>query len=274
MLFRSVLSHVLKDSFTYHFTAYEYVRHMFFVGSKPPFWSIPPEIQFYGIFILIWWLAASGRLRRWWPAAAFAAALLILVRSVFPGIVVFSVLHIFLLGVTAGAARRALSTNAVSPRAALLVQVAALGLLLCPLAGIGPSRAWLEALGWHNDRSAYDSIALAILIAVCLFAFTFETKLARVLFANSLSRRLGAYSFSIYLLHEPVMAAVVRATADLGWPTSMRLALGFLVMLAISAASFAWFELPLQQRARGLVVRLLVRRGPAIDASALAPPSL
>ena len=44
----------IDPNFTYDMSLGQFVRHVFALGTISVFWSIPPEIQFYVVFLGIW----------------------------------------------------------------------------------------------------------------------------------------------------------------------------------------------------------------------------
>ncbi len=51
-----LVSHFVHQGFHYQMDAAQLVRHLAFVGSVGVFWSVGPEFQFYGFFVLLWGL--------------------------------------------------------------------------------------------------------------------------------------------------------------------------------------------------------------------------
>jgi peptidoglycan/LPS O-acetylase OafA/YrhL len=69
-------------------------------------------------------------------------------------------------------------------------------------------------------------------------------------------RRIGGYSFSLYLLHEPILAGTGYLTSDL-LPGSIVIAIGILLSLVVAAISFHWFERPVQDALRAPIAKLV-----------------
>ena len=100
----------------------------------------------------------------------------------------------------------------------------------------------------------------------------------RGFFATHLRRpwlnRLGMASFSLYLIHFPLLRAMKGFFLHLGWRVHSWPALWavviamFIVVQTAALVTFYWYELPLQKRLRGLLVQ---RR--EVGRAALQPPS-
>ncbi len=82
----------------------DFVRHVLLLGSSGVFWSIPPEIQFYLLFPILW-LCLSRPNRYRGLIAGFAAVVVVdgLLALPGPGILLVSKLPYFLFGALAGA---------------------------------------------------------------------------------------------------------------------------------------------------------------------------
>lgn len=241
-----LLSEAMGPSFTYHLTTTQLWRHLALIGSAYVFWSIPPEIEFYIVFLLPWWLLASGRLRPLVPLLLLGTTLLIMAHPFFPGVTVFNKLHIFLAGVAAAWVRSTLGPARMPPLPIVAAQLLGLVLVVLLAAGALPSGPAAVPTNPTGGR-LYDSVPLAMLFASILLAFTIRTRLADTLFGNRLMAQLGAYSFSLYLLHEPVMAGVHTLAERAGTPGWLQLAAAFATLLLICAAVHRLFERPAQQ---------------------------
>ncbi|PZO86672.1 MAG: hypothetical protein DI626_05905 [Micavibrio aeruginosavorus] len=180
------------------------IRSYLFVGSAGFFWSIPPEVQFYGFFLLIWgafYLFKGGR-RSCLYAVLFVCAAMIATRDHWGGILLPSKLHIFLAGVLAAYLLRYARMGVLFSRTP--VQIFAV------FAAIAYG-VWFSAslLTWRMAdllaaNPLYSDIPLSIVIAAGIMALSHSTSFTKVLEMRGM-RLLGSASFSIYLFHEPLL---------------------------------------------------------------------
>ncbi|WP_203426270.1 acyltransferase [Sinorhizobium sp. BG8] len=171
----------------------EIVRHVMMLGSSGVLWSVPPEIQFYLLFPVIW-LVLSNPLRHQGIAIAIAAFLAVdaLLGFPGPGILIPSKLPYFLLGVVAGRLHLAWR-EAPRPAWTGVLAIVLFAFLftyrqLFPDAAVNP---------WGLPS------ALAAALVVSLAAR--EHPASAWLLSSRPLRFAGAVSFSLYLFHVPVM---------------------------------------------------------------------
>lgn len=237
------------------------IRHIFMLNSVTVFWTIAPEFQFYFLFPVLWWIIHQPRRVRL-PAGAIAVAvtaIAVAYRHHLPGLLVFSKLHIFLLGV--GIAAVAPVFRARMPVAAVIgLQLVGIGILVCLM--IPPTyevRHWLyiENILIGNARF-FNDIPRVLLMGLCVLPFAIaDTRLARIVLGNAFARKLGKYSYSIYLLHAPVAYILIyRLQLHKVLPIYGCLAAAIMVTYLASAASFRWLEEPARIAGRRTLNRL------------------
>lgn len=200
----------IDPNFVYDISSKNIVRHLLFAGNVSVFWSIPPEVQFYFLFALVW-AAVSYYMQRFDVVGlvfllflALACAILMSYRDVFPGTFVGAKLHYFLFGVIAGIIRSKMkaerpdgkSLNAL--HAVLIAAMLAIGSMIAM--GRGPA-----ILPFTGIPDFYNSILTAVFGALLVFVFSFPSVLAKFFFANKAAVFCGECSFSIYLLNTPVI---------------------------------------------------------------------
>ncbi len=256
------ISQFSGPDFIYYMSAMATFKQLLFVGSSHVFWSIPPEFQFYFVFVGIWGLVASGKAVKYLPAVLFVFALIFLARPVFPGITVFSHLHIFLTGIAVALIRRRMVEGVVSQAAVSFVQIASTLAVVFLLISPVNFREMLSE-SWQHDGAVYGHIPIALVVGCSILSFSIDTAFARFVFGNWAVRQLGAISFSLYLLHEPVMdtARRVADAAGISWPGQMVIA--FASALAAAVISYRFLEMPLQNIIRGAATKFLARKMPA-----------
>lgn len=239
-------------------------RHYLFGASTFIFWSIPPEIQYY-IFFLVVWYAVACRAKQPGVLALLAllCAVLLLTHNLWPGLSLPKTLNLFLAGSIAGLVPRNIWTTCLEKRVLPYLQLAALALLLVPL--------WL----YPSQPKLYEASELGLAIAVAVYLLSIPTRWTTFVFASPISRRIGRASFSIYLMHMLVFhfgarwLGLSRETYDPLW-----LALGLAgVVLPMIASRYV--EIPLQRVTRrfleAAILPLVSRLSGAFPSGRIAP---
>ena len=123
--------------------------------------------------------------------------------------------------------------------------------LLCPTMRRAAGLAALALFGMASDLAVYGGSLLLILVAR-------QPGRLRAALRRPLTAGLGAISFSLYLVHVPVLVALLHQTHD-AWPP-LAIALGG-VALALAAAlvMYALVEVPSRRLARAVERRLSAR---------------
>ena len=250
--------------------AQQIFRHYFFGGSGYVFWSIPPEIQYYIFFVLIWWaIAHRSKILYALPLLALVCAALLLTHSLWPGLTLPNKIHLFLGGTIAGLLPReiwkpaALDTGAGKPKttALMLLQLGALAVLLAPL--------WL----YDSQPGLYSATELGFALAVSIYLLSIPSAWTRVMFASPFMRKIGHASFSIYLMHVLVFYFGQRA---FGLSRTdyhpLWLLLGVAAVLLPMVAS-KYLEIPLQKKTRHALESLYARFHGRVASHSQPPPA-
>jgi peptidoglycan/LPS O-acetylase OafA/YrhL len=236
----------IDGSFIYDINNHNLLRHLLFSGSEGVFWSIPPEVQFYGFFLLLWWAVFAARARHYRPAFVAAGVTLSMLVVNFihplPGTALPSKLLFFLFGAGAGLSRDWLARQSVRERMMAVLQ--------CALLLVASFYALCLYGFEHDSKAVYFSMLLPALSAAMVLAFSMPTRLSFNVFGNRYMRLLGAWSFAIYLLHQPSLywAGKIQAAFHLIPATGFVLAAIF--TLALSALSQFILERPAQRYLR------------------------
>jgi peptidoglycan/LPS O-acetylase OafA/YrhL len=225
--------------------SYQIARHYFFAGSGSVFWSIPPEIQYYGFFLLIWWcIALRTRYTYALPALTLLCTALVLTHALWPGLLLPNKLHLFLAGSMAGLIpRKGWETSERGP-VLMVLQCSSLALVLAPV--------WLFA----SQASLYSAPEVGVAFAVGIYFLSIPSRWTVAVFASGPMRAIGRASFSIYLMHVLVFYYGMRwlhISQDrydpLWWPLGCAaIAIPLVVSIAV--------EMPLQRAARRVLQRL------------------
>ncbi|MCK1407663.1 acyltransferase [Bradyrhizobium sp. 76] len=233
--------------FVYQISAVQLARLLTFNGSVSVFWSIGPEVQFYGLFILLWWIAYRSRALFFAFTIALGAICVVTIRF-WPGIFVLSKFHIFACGVLIAAIRPHITLNNF---ATFFVHAISAALLLA----ICFSSSFLKTFGdVGEDMTAfYDSVPRTAVAGIIVFGLSFDGWLGEALFATRPMRFLGTVSFSVYLLHEAVMYWAGRLMPQ-DMHSFLSLLLSVAAALAASYATNVLIENPARRRIKSIRV--------------------
>ncbi|MEO8154198.1 MAG: acyltransferase [Rhizobacter sp.] len=243
---------LVDPGFPYAIDRHNLLRHLLFSGNVSVLWSIPPEVQFYALFVGLWWAvqrAVQGR-----GAGALVAVIALVVGAVclrgsVPGTVVISKLHYFLMGALLGWLHPRLRAASLSTAALTLLQVA----LLAAFA--------LFMLGAVNLRDDYwIDLAPTLICGLAVFAFSHDRTAIESALAVRPLQWLGDWSFSLYLLHVPTLYLLRRAgLLHDGW-------VAIAVVLLIAAGFSVLVEHPAcAATKRGLTALLRRFERPGVD---------
>lgn len=217
--------------------------HVLLLSGKSILWTIPTELHFYAVFVLFWWLAGRSPAASAVAIVAAAAASLAFGTPRFRGefasipydLRLAQVIPYFLVGMLFGVFYRRWSFPSHHQRS-----MYALALLAIP--AMYP--LIFEVIFGFRHGLWNDPLVLVVVSAV------FGVVLFAVPDTGLLSNRLGDFfgqiSYSLYLLHVPVMWAVRKVSL----PDTVRFALFLVLSIVLAAIVFRAFERPAQRLLR------------------------
>lgn len=207
-----------------------FIRHLLLIGSSGVFWSIPPEVQFYALFALIWYSYSNFGVYTTALIAAAGLAFTALLGFPGPGIFLFSKLHFFIFGAASGF----IFLRIKSLQTPVFIPVAALGILVGIFA--------LDA-----SHGAKWPTSLAFIAALNILLLAKEHPISSYILASSPLRHLGRISFSVYLFHVPIMFIVFRSLRAFGLPDSVVCGAALCAVLLVASVIHFVIERPLQR---------------------------
>ncbi|MBD9371647.1 acyltransferase [Rhizobium sp. ARZ01] len=209
----------------------DFILHVVLLGKSGVFWSVPPEIQFYGAFPVIWLFLSDPRR---YQAIGFGLLGVVAVVSLLdfpgPGILLHAKLPYFLFGVVAGRLHQNLSDR--PPSAAIGVMAVVLLVVFFSYKHVTPT----TGEPFWGLPTAFASALIVALIA------REHPVTARILSSGPL-RFLGVTSFSLYLFHVPVMF-LTRQTFSAFLPMPVLAVLTLVTALLAAWVSYNVIEAP------------------------------
>jgi peptidoglycan/LPS O-acetylase OafA/YrhL len=250
----------IDPDFVYAVDWHSLIRLATLTSTISVFWSIGPEFQFYFIFPFIWILfRLTGRARMiGFAAMAGLVALCYYFSAWAPGFSVFSKLHIFVAGIAIAVLRRRVSREVAATLVptTLSFTLGILGLLL--LDPTGPGDILLPSTQGDPKHVVYYGDLLKIFACgTIIFGATLPSAINDKIWGNPAMRRLGTYSFSIYLLHMPAFYLADLLNRWLAMPVAAHIVCALLLTLLISMASYHLYEHPANIHVRRRIVALL-----------------
>jgi len=226
----------------------EIASHVLLLSGRNILWTIPTELHFYALFI-VFWLAVARSRRFGVTVIVTVAAAVILAGFPRPSGEVFRIpfelrvvqtIPYFLAGVAIGLVYR--SDRRPIPQSAFFA--ASLGVipLMYPLI--------FERIFGFRHGLWNDPLVLGVVVAVFLLILFGVPDQSRVL-SNSVGDFLGRISYSLYLLHVPIMTGVRR----LGLTGTVGFVVFASLSIVVAFAVYTTIEVPAQRLLRKRLLR-------------------
>lgn len=229
--------------------------HLLTVYGVQVLWTIPAELHFYLIFAALWWL----RPRIAWAVPAFCIAVLgTYAAGHWPlgpkqPVLGFPVDLPLLRGLPYFAAGMLLGTLYQHWRAPARIRHHAFVLALPLLLLLFPAILF-KLTGWTYGQGTGPSPMwflplLLLAMAAIFFVLVFLVPDGNPLLENRIGDHLGKISYSLYLLHFPILLLMTQAGLAQGVGG---LALFLALTILAASASYLCFEFPMRRRIRAL----------------------
>jgi len=218
------------------------IGHLLFLHGESVLWSIPPEIQFYFIFVLFW---ACAKHRRGYIYLSIFAVMILLFLFNFPRVYgeisgipynefnVLRSLPYFFVGVILGMHYKSLIIPKYLKKHWFILALCLIPLLypdLTPVTSDAKRRMWL-------------SYEVLLVMSAVFFCVVFLVPNNNVLLVNKFGDFIGKISYSLYLLHMPIIVQVNK----LALSVELKLVLSLSLSLCIAYISFRYFEKPVAE---------------------------
>ncbi|PAJ71669.1 acyltransferase [Pseudoalteromonas sp. NBT06-2] len=219
--------------------------HLLFLHGESVLWSIPPEIQFYFIFIIFWSFAKG---RAGYIYLLSLAVMILLFLTNFPRIHgdingvpynVFSVLRtlpFFFVGVIFGMHYKSIKTPEYLRSHWFILALCLIPLMypeLTPVTSDAKRKMWL-------------SYEVLIVMSTVFFCIVFLVPNNNILLANKIGDFIGKISYSLYLLHMPIIEKVNQFNLSI----EFKFILSLVLSLLAAFISYRYFEKPVAKLIR------------------------
>lgn len=236
--------------------------HVLFLYGDSVLWSIPPEIQFYLVFIFFWVLAKN---RVGYIYLLIVASMILLYFTNFPRIYgeLFGIpfnafntlrsLPFFFVGILLGLQYRSLIIPQYMKKHWFVLALCLIPLMypdFSPVASSDRVRMWL-------------SYEVLFVMSTVFFCIVFLVPDNNVLLANRFGDFIGKISYSLYLLHMPIIAKVNLLAVSV----ELKLIISLLLSILVAYLSYRYFEKPLASAIRKRASKTSHRQGIAGDKS-------
>jgi len=215
------------------------IGHLLFLHGESVLWSIPPEVHFYFVFIIFWALAKN---RLGYIYIVSIAVMILLFLTNFPRISseingipynffnTIRSLPYFFIGVIFGLNYSTLTIPNYLKSHSFILTLCLIPLLypaFSPVTSDAKYRMWL-------------SYEVLLVMASVFFAIVFFVPDNNRVLANRVGDLLGKISYSLYLLHMPIILLVNKLSVSV----ELKLFISLLASIMVAFVSYTYFEKP------------------------------
>ncbi|NMH60691.1 acyltransferase family protein [Alteromonas ponticola] len=223
------------------------IGHLLFLHGESVLWSIPPEIHFYLFFIVLWAFAGN---RKGYIYLLMVILLIVWYMADFPRIYgeiadipynffsIFRAFPYFFLGVVFGLCYQSFKVPKYLKSHWFILSLCLIPLLYPQFTPI-------------NDNDKYKmwlSYEVLFVMGTLFFCVVFLVPDNNRLLANKIGDFIGKISYSLYLLHMPIIIQVEKLDVNI----ELKLVIALSTSIVVAYASYRFFERPLANLIRKL----------------------
>lgn len=212
-------------------------EHLLMVKGVSVLWTIPVEVQFYALFPLFWIVAARfGRV----TISVLCVALIIWFYLDPPSKPhqLSSHAHFFLAGMLTAVAAPLVTIRGIRADAAFVVSI---GCLMFLVPGI---LQFLTGIQFEKPARAVWANPLYLICCMSVLLCSIRSPLAKRLLGSGPVAFLGTISYSLYLLHLPVLFAIT--SSGIAESNALLFLIANIVVIAVATTSYYCVEKPAQ----------------------------
>jgi peptidoglycan/LPS O-acetylase OafA/YrhL len=224
--------------------------HYLCIQGAGVFWTVAIETQFYVLFVALWWISTKRR------AALYAILLPMIVIPFLKPFSAWQLISMPFFAVGVLISRAPILASSRWAWSALFPSIVIATFALGALGTSRPLHAW--------QMPIYLAIVGGLLLA------SVQSDLARWLLGNPVASYIGTISFSVYLVHLPVITLLGKYTA-LKNETMLFVTSAVAITLVLSALSYRYIERPGQALAARLAAG---RKGEPLSQPGTLQPTL
>jgi peptidoglycan/LPS O-acetylase OafA/YrhL len=222
------------------------IGHLLFLQGESVLWSIPPEIQFYFLFVIFWLFVGN---RKGYIYLLIVAFMISWYLASFPRLFgqiegipynLFNTLRAlpyFFIGVIFGLHYKSFKVPNYLKSSWFILALCLIPLMypeFTPINEGDKKRMWL-------------SYEILFVMSTVFFCVVFLVPNNTIFLANKVGDFIGKVSYSLYLLHMPIIVMVNKL--NLG--TELKLVLSLSLSILIAYVSYRFFERPVASTLRG-----------------------
>ena len=215
--------------------------HLLLYGSNRTIWTICVEFQFYGLFVLFWWLTSKFGYPRLWATGTVFLGLLWATLTYDPTerMDILGYLHVFAIGILIALFDEDLAKFPKRwAHIGLIVSLALYGVV------------YMVARQLSIDEDIFiNPWAVAVCGAILVFTMAAGDCWANRMLSLKPAVWLGEISFGMYLLHRPVQALIYETGLNALHPIA-KVSLAMAIVLVVSHLALKLLEEPARNALR------------------------